>query len=258
MEKSLEKLSEDLKIASEYCCKQAELSIGMGEIESAVYYLSRGTQYRYYLNSIHNPTKSNCSLVRTAIIDTLAEAKQWKTNLGKTIVHSLNPGAAEQKIGSLLTGNNQLFWQAYFYAEHWQNQSATPLFAKLAQEEPTALNIHWYGNVLSKQGRFLEARQPLETAARMEPGRYNHHSHLGNVYRALGMKKESKVAYMKALKLISAKKEIGRVEYLHMVRCYNGLFQLGEKDFGELETQTTKLAVCSGEVAPNELERIKF
>ncbi|MEI7718804.1 MAG: tetratricopeptide repeat protein [archaeon] len=247
-----------LETAREYCCKQAELSLGFREMADAVQSLSRCTQYTYFLNALNNPLKSSCALVKMTVSDVLEESKFWRKNLGKAIVHSSSPQEAENNIQGMLSGNNQLFWQAYFYAEHWQNAQALNLFANLVEKDPSVKNIHWYGNLLSKQGRFSEARQPLEIAARLEPTRYNHHSHLGNVYRGLGMKEDAKKAYKKALGLIFDRKEIGRVEYLHLVRCFQGLTQLGERDYQELESETTKLALGSGSVSSGELERIKF
>lgn len=247
-----------LRTANEYCLKQAEMSIGFGEFDNAVFHLSRATQYQYFLNALENPHKTNKTLVENTVQDVLKESRFWQKNLGKILVHSLNSDSAEKNINGILSGKDKLFWQAYFYAEHWQNSSALKLFSQLVQQDKSVINLHWYGNLLSKQGRFSEAREPLEIVAKLEPNRYNHQSHLGNVYRALGMKEQAKKAYQKAAGLIFNRKKLGRVEYIHLVRCYNGLASIGIEDYAGLEFETTKLAIDSGSVTSLELERIKF
>jgi tetratricopeptide (TPR) repeat protein len=251
-------LRTNLKRVGRACCKQAELFKSFGEVDVAFIYLTRSTQCQYLLTALENPCESSRNIVRMSVKKVLEESRYWQRNLGKVIVHSLGSENADKGIKDMLTGKDRLFWEAYNYAEHWQNSRALDLFAKIVQQDRSALNLHWYGNLLAKQFRFLEAREPLEIAARLEPERYNHHSHLGNVYRALGMNKEAEISYRWALDLIFNKPELGRVEYIHLVRCYQGLAELKVEDCAELEGDVTKLALDSEEVTSKELERIKF
>ena len=178
--------------------------------------------------------------------------------MGNYIIHSRDVDLAQDTLDSVgLKEEDRIFWQGYLLAEYWDNNTALDIFSHLSGKKSSTVNLHWRGNLLGKLNRFSEALPFLEEAMRLEPNRYNHHSHLGNVYRGLGRKEEAKLEYLTALELIW-KKHLGRVEFIHLVRCYHGLVQLGERQYSELEEMATTLAQDSDKVKPFELERIKF
>jgi tetratricopeptide (TPR) repeat protein len=255
MDIGTQQLRNKLKSASSYCFKEAEIFCGFDDPQ-AVWHLSQGVRFQYLLNGIENPEVSLQELVEGTVRDCLIETRRIRRNLGNAIVHSRQINEAQSLIDSLLNPDKKLFWQGYLQAEYWDNKEALQIFRRLA-DNGKVLNLHWYGNLLSKLGKYQDAKAPLEKAAEKDPGRYNHHSHLGNVYRALGMRDEAERSYKKAARLL-AKREWGRVEFIHLVRCYHGLSQLGLDEYSQMEKDTRDLALSSGLVKNEELERIKF
>ena len=258
MNLSLDELKTKLQDEASYHLSQSLISQSAGNIQDACWYLCHAARYSHALNSLNHPKSSSKKLLELTVKHCYRENQFWQENLGKAIIHSMDRDEAQNATDSILKPNQRkLFWQGYFHAEHWDNKRALEIFSNLANTGEV-LNIHWYGNLLSKLGRFSEARLPLEIAAKKEPGRYNHHSHLGNVYRALGMASEAEASYKTAARLLSQKPNWGRVEYIHLFRCYHGLNQLGHKEYEPLEREVIELAVLSGKLKQEELERIKF
>lgn len=63
--------------------------------------------------------------------------------------------------------------------------------------------------------------------------------------------------YGRAVALIG-REAVGRVEHIHLVRCFHGLAELGERAFADEARRQGAAALASGQVSQAELERIKF
>ncbi|MEJ2201832.1 MAG: tetratricopeptide repeat protein, partial [Desulfuromonadaceae bacterium] len=89
---------------------------------------------------------------------------------------------------------------AYCFAEQNENLSeALELAERALQLKPEGHVIDTLGWVYFKLGRFEQAREQLEKAARRLPEDAVVRQHLGDVYRALGLTDLARAAYQKAL-----------------------------------------------------------
>lgn len=249
-------LNEIKKIISD-CISESEIQHSLNEKVGATRYLSQGARLVYLLVGLEN-SSSGGDVLRKTLDETMKQSAYWRRNLPSAVIHSRTPQESERILSEMkIPPRDKSFWKGYLHAECWDNGTALSIFAEKLSGANT-LELHWYGNLLSKLGKFEQARAPLELAQRDDPWRYNHYSHLGNVYRALGMKKEAKKQYKSALALLDLREKWGRVEYIHAVRCYHGLAQLGISEYAHFEKEATALAIESGKVSLSELERIKF
>lgn len=258
MGENLETLSKQLKNAAFYLFRESLIEKLMENPVSSMINLSNGVRYSYFNCMIENPHLNDAKLSELTVKKVQDKLKFMEKHLPRIIIDAYEPKEAEILLDKLtfLDKDKGLFWKAYFNAEYWNNKDAIKLFESLLNN-PTAVNLHWYGNLHGKLRDFSKARAPLEKAASLEPEKYNHHSHLGNVYRGLKLDRKAVKEYLKAIDLIN-KKPLGRVEYIHLVRCYQGLAELGFSEYSALEKDITKRAIQSKTVSSEELERIKF
>ena len=257
----MNRTTEKLKSASSGCIQEFAVQYKLGNKPDAAVFISYAVSYKFYEHFFNGVKRSIKELTDKTITDIIQESNFWLNDgLGKAIIHNNTPDNAFNLLNKAYDpkDENKLFWLGYFHAEHWDNTKALEIFDKLSKTSNDPAYLHWKGNLLSKLGMHNEALKPLHEAVKREPNRYNHLSHLGNVYRGLGMLKEAREAYQKAVELIHSKDVIGRVENIHLVRCYHGLSRLGLTEYQETEKTQEQIAIDSKRVQPHELERIRF
>ncbi len=246
----------ELQSVSRDCFKEATIQESLHDPELAVRFTSLGVGLRYKFHKGENNISSSELLKRT-VNDCCSILAEGKDSVRKNIIHTRDKEEALNLLSKADTKEPEEFWQGYFFAEHWDNKDALEVFKRLNSANAPVSVVHWYGNLLGKLGYFSLAREPLEQAAAREPNRYNHFSHLGNVYRGLKMHSEARDAYLQAIHLIGAG-HLNRVELIHLFRCYHGLTRLGYTEYKDNMDSTEKKAILSGEVKKHELERIMF
>lgn len=246
----------ELQSVSRDCFKEATIQESFHDHALTIRFTSLGVGLRYKLHKGENNVSSS-ELFKKTITDCCSILNDESESVRKNIIHTRGKEEALSLLSVADTKEPKDFWQGYFFAEHWDNKDALEVFKRLNSANAPVSVVHWYGNLLGKLGYFSLAREPLEQVAAREPNRYNHFSHLGNIYRGLKMYSEARDAYLKAISLIGGE-PLNRVEMIHLFRCYHGLTRLGYAEYGDKAENIEKKAILSGEVKKHELERIMF
>lgn len=246
----------ELQSVSRECFKEATIQESLHDAELAIRFISLGVGLRYKLHKGAN-NLSAPKLISKTVDDCCSILSEESESVRKNIIHTRGKEEALNLLSVANTKESKDFWQGYFFAEHWDNKDALEVFKRLNSANAPVSVVHWYGNLLGKLGHFSLAREHMEQAAAREPNRYNHFSHLGNIYRGLKMHSEARDAYLKAINLIE-EKTLDRVKMIHLFRCYHGLARLGYAEYNDKADSIEIRAILSGKVKKHELERIMF